>query len=142
MHTCSGIYHKLSFLRFYCGRGRQKPLIGSRIECSSVLFLKLANIFGKSPRVSAGASLLSFNLFLEILKFHSVGTALMRKFDLYFTERWYFCVLGCLRDAVQPLCIVLVELLPRLLCSSVKSVKIPAALCREIHNQTVAHLSL
>ena len=27
---------------------------------------------------------------LEILKFHGVGTALMRNFDLYFTKRWTF----------------------------------------------------
>ena len=46
---------------------------------------ELKDILGKSPRVSAGAPLLSFSLFLRsILKFQSVGTALMRNFDLYF----------------------------------------------------------
>ena len=37
--------------------------------------------------------------------------------------------------------VALVELIPRLLCSSVKSIKIPAALCPEIRNPTVVHLS-
>ena len=46
-------------------------------------------MFGKSPRVFAGASLLSNNLLLRsVLKFHGVGTALMRKLDLHFTQRW------------------------------------------------------
>ena len=42
-------------------------------------------MFGQSPRVSTGTSLLSFNLLLGcVLKFHSVGTALMRIFDFNF----------------------------------------------------------
>ena len=44
--------------------------------------------------------------------------------------------LGCLHDAAQLLWIALVELIPRLLGTSVKSIKIPAALCPEIHNPT------
>ena len=55
VHTCSGIYHKLSFLAFCCGCGRQHPLLGRRIECSSVLFLWACRYFlaslHASPRV-------------------------------------------------------------------------------------------
>ena len=91
MHTCSGIYHKLCFLRFYGGCGRHNPLLGRRIECSFVLFFEFAKISGKIPCLASGASLLSFSLCLRsVLKFHSVGTSLMRKFDLYFSKRCSF----------------------------------------------------
>ena len=104
MHACSGIYHKISFLGFYCGCGRQNPLINMRTECSFVLFFELVNMFGKSPRVSAGASLLSFSLSRRsVLEFHSVGTSLMRNFDLYFYSAMGLYFLGCLLDAVKPL---------------------------------------
>ena len=74
---------QLSFLRFYCGCGRQTPLIGCFF-----FFFEHIDILVKSPRISAGSSLLSFSLLLRsVLKFHSVGTALM-KFDLYFIQRW------------------------------------------------------
>ena len=43
---------------------------------------------------------------------------------------------------MQLLRIALVVLVPRLLCSSVKSIKILAALCPEIRNPTVLHLSI
>ena len=52
------------------------------------------------------------------------------------------CFLGRLHDAASLLWIALVELIPRLLCPSASSIKILAALCPEIHNPTVAHLSL
>ena len=42
-------------------------------------------MFGKIPCLTAGALLLSFTLFLRsLLKFESVGSSLMRNFDLYF----------------------------------------------------------
>ena len=67
------------------------PPIGSRIECSFFRFFELIDILGKFPRVSTGASLLTFSLFLRShLNFHGVGTALMRTFDLYFIQRWTF----------------------------------------------------
>ena len=45
----------------------------------------LMDILGNFPRVSSGASLLSFgHLLRSVLTFHSVGTALMRNFDLNF----------------------------------------------------------
>ena len=48
-------------------------------------------MFFKSPRVSASASLLSFSLsWRSVLKFHCVGTSLMRNFDLYCIQRWTF----------------------------------------------------
>ena len=82
---------KLSFLGLYRGCGRQNPLLDGRTECSFVLFFELVNMFGKSPRVTAGASLLSFSLSRRsVLKFHSVGTSLMRNFDVFFTKRWTF----------------------------------------------------
>ena len=91
MQTCSWMYHKLSILRFYGGCGRHDQLLGRRIECSFVLFFEFVNISGKIPCLAAGASLLSFSLFLRyVLKFHSVGTSLMKYFDLYFSKRWSF----------------------------------------------------
>ena len=66
LHTCSSICHKLSFLRFDGGCGRQTPLIGRRIECSLVLFFELVNISGKVPCLAAGASLFVFQSLLEI----------------------------------------------------------------------------
>ena len=88
MHACSGIYHKLSFLRFYGGCALQNPLIGGWIECI-FRFFELLDILGKIPRVSAGASLLSFSPFLRsVLILTSVGTSLIRNFDLHFSKRW------------------------------------------------------
>ena len=41
------------------------------------------------PSAPLGASLLSFSLFMgPFLKFHSVGTSLMRNFDIHFSQRW------------------------------------------------------
>ena len=65
-HPCSGIYHKLSFFRGYRGCGWQNPLIGKRKERSFFLTFELIDVLGKSPRISAGAPLLSFSLLLEI----------------------------------------------------------------------------
>ena len=65
-------------------------------------FFELIDILDKSPRISAGASLLSFSLLLRsVLKFHSVGSALTRKFDLFFISAMSLCFLGCLLDAAQ-----------------------------------------
>ena len=76
MQACSRVHHKLSFLRLYCGCGQLNPLIGWRIDCEIFRVFHLKDIIGKSPRVSAGASLLSFSLLLRpILKFWSVWTS-------------------------------------------------------------------
>ena len=49
--------------------------------------------FGKVPCLALGTSLLSFSLFLElVLKFQSVGTSLVKNFDI-FLQRWSFLVL-------------------------------------------------
>ena len=49
--------------------------------------------FGKIPCLALGTSLLSFSLFVgPILEFHSAGTSLMSRFDLYFSKRWSFLV--------------------------------------------------
>ena len=54
-------------------------------ECNFFSFFELVDIHRKFPCISAGASLLSFGLFLKsVLKFHGVGTALMRTFWLVF----------------------------------------------------------
>ena len=63
VNACSGIYHKLSFRGFYCGCGRQYPLVGRRIECSFVFLFELKDFLGKCPRISACTSLLSCSLF-------------------------------------------------------------------------------
>ena len=47
--------------------------------------------FGKIRCLASGTSLLSFSLFMRpVLKFQSVGTPLMRIFDLYFPKRGSF----------------------------------------------------
>ena len=91
VHACSGIHHKLSLLGFYCGCGQQNPLPVKRTECSFVFLFELRDILGKFPRISTGASLLSCSLFCRYvleLHVHSVGTSLMKNFDLYITKRW------------------------------------------------------
>ena len=91
MHTSSGIYHKLSFLQLFCWCSWQYPFFRGRIECSFVVFFELVNVFGKIPCLASGASLLSFSLFIgPVLKFHSVGTSLIRNFDLYFLSNGPF----------------------------------------------------
>ena len=45
VHTCYGLYHKLSFLWFYGGCGRHNPLNGRRIECSLVFLFEFVNVF-------------------------------------------------------------------------------------------------
>ena len=93
-----------------------------------VLFFELVNMFGQSPRVSAGASLLSFSLLLRsVLKFYSAGTALMRKFDLYFIQRWTLAFSDvCLtqRSSCESYSS---NLVPKLLGPSEKSLQILAA---------------
>ena len=66
-------------------------LFRGRVECSFVVLFELVYVFGKDPYLASGTSLLSFSLFTgPLLKFHSVGTSLIRIFDLYFSKRWSF----------------------------------------------------
>ena len=85
MHTSSGIHHKLSFLWFIVDAASK---IDSSVGEKNIAFpfsLSFKIFLFKSPRVSAGASLLSISLLLRsVLKFHSLGTALMRNFDMIF----------------------------------------------------------
>ena len=91
LHACSRKYHKLYFFGGYCGCGRQNPLIGGRKECSFLFLSGLKDFPGKFPRITAGASLLSCSLSSRsVLKFLSVGTSLMKNFDLYFPKRRTF----------------------------------------------------
>ena len=91
MHTRSWNYHKLSFLRLVCWRSREYPFLRGKIEYSLVFFCELVHVFGKIPSLASGTSLLSFSLFMgPVLKFHSVGTSLMRNFDIYFSQRRSF----------------------------------------------------
>ena len=85
----------------------------------------------------------SFSMLLRlVIKFQSVGTAPMRKFDLYFIQRWTFVFSDvCLTQRSSCVSHV-VELVPRCLGASVKSLKSPAAQRPAIHNPTVVHLSL
>ena len=67
----------------------ENPLICRREECGLVVRFELENMFGKIPSLALGTSLLSFSLFVgPVLKFQSVGTSLMSRFDLYFSNRW------------------------------------------------------
>ena len=62
------------------GAGRHHSLEGEK-EVAVSFFFELQDVLGQSPRVSAGTSLLSFNLLLSpTLILQSVGTALMRNF--------------------------------------------------------------
>ena len=70
--------------------GKLHSSVGEK-NVAFALFSEVIVVFGKSPRVSAGASLLSFSLLLRpVLKFHRAGIALMRNLDLYFIQRWTF----------------------------------------------------
>ena len=90
MHSRSGIHHKLSFFGVYSGCGRFYPLLRRSIECSFVFSFELA-CFWQGSKPCLGASLLSCSLSgRSLLKFHCVGTSLMRNFDLSFTKRWSF----------------------------------------------------
>ena len=65
------------------------PFFRGRVECSLVLFFELVSVFGKVPCLALGASQLYCSLFLRsVLKLHSVGTSLMRNFDIDFSQRW------------------------------------------------------
>ena len=76
--------------------------------------LSFVNFSGKIPSLALGAQLLSSSLLLRpILKFHSVGTALMRNFDL-FLQAMVLCFLGYLLDVAKTVCIELVGLIPKL----------------------------
>ena len=101
MHACAGIYNKFSFLRFHYGSRWETPFVGKSEKGSFVLLFELSEILDQSPLVSAGTSLMSFNLLLRpVVKFYSVRTPLMRNFDLNLPERrLYF--LGCLHDAAK-----------------------------------------
>ena len=65
----------------------------------NVVFIFWAHRF--SCQVPRRIALVLQALLESVLKFHGVGTSLMRNFDLYFTKRWTI-FLGCLLDAVQP----------------------------------------
>ena len=55
---------KFSFLQFFSdGTGRHHSLVSDK-KGSFVLFFELSDILGQSARVTAGTSLLSFNLLL------------------------------------------------------------------------------
>ena len=70
VHARAQLYNKVSFIRFYRWCGWQTPFTGRWEEGSFVRFFEVEDVRGQSPRVSAGASLLSFSLFLRsVLKF-------------------------------------------------------------------------
>ena len=112
-------------------------------ERSFVRFFELGGVLGQSPCVSESASLLSFSLLLKTYPQTSEHrTALMGECWLELVRPTDLSFLGCLHDAPSLLWIALVELIPRLLGPSASSIKILAALCPEMHNPKVAHLSL
>ena len=91
VHTRSGINCKLSFIRLFCWRSLEYSFLRGKVECSLVFFFELVYVFGKIPSLASGTSLLSCSLFMgPVLKFHSVGTSLMRNFDIYFSQQWSF----------------------------------------------------
>ena len=139
VHPCSGIYHKLFF---FCGCGRYHPVLRKWIECSFVFLFELLDFLGKFPRVSAGASLLSCSLsWRSVLKFHSVGTSLMRNFDLYFPDRRTFIFSDVCLTQMQPLRIARRIRSKHSFCPSWMSLQNLAAQRPVIHNSTVVHFS-
>ena len=75
------INHKLSLVRLSC------HFFCKREQCSLVVRFELVSTFGKIPSLALGTSLLSFSLFVRpILEFYSVGTPLMRNFDINFSQ--------------------------------------------------------
>ena len=64
---------------------------GNTHSSGLVFLFELVFFFSKIPCLASGASQLSFTLFWRsVLKFQSVGTSLMRNFDLYLSKRWFF----------------------------------------------------
>ena len=83
--TCTCTRGNLQQIFFAGGAGKSGKKVDLSVSLSFKMFL--ANLHA-CPR--AHRSCLS-NLFLTfILKFHSVGTVLMKNFDLHFSERWSF----------------------------------------------------
>ena len=71
MHASPGIHHKLSIVRVYAADITHSSESKWNVAFSFSLSLKK---IGKIPCLAAGASLLSFSLFLRsVLKFHSEG---------------------------------------------------------------------
>ena len=91
MHTRSRIHHNTLLLPVLLLTRWEYPFFRGRVECSFVFFFEHVFVFGKVPCLASGTSLLSFSLFMGlVLKSQSVGTSLMRIFDLYFSKRWSF----------------------------------------------------
>ena len=110
-------------IRFYYGWRWETPFVSRWENCGFVSFLWVLRYswpinLHASPRAHRS---LSFNLLLRpILKFQSVGSAMMRNFDLNFSQRRTFvfsdaCV--TLRSFCEPYSS---DWFPRLVCSSVK----------------------
>ena len=88
----------LSSGSFVDAAGRTHSSAG-KLNAACLFFFELVNVFGKSPRVHAGASLLSFSLFMgPVLKFRSIGTSLMRNFDIFFFQAMVLSFPGYLHD--------------------------------------------
>ena len=75
----------------FCFHNREDPFFRQRVECSLFVRLELVFVFGKVPCLASGTSLLSLSLFMgPVLKFHCLGTSLMKIFDIYFSKRQPF----------------------------------------------------
>ena len=140
--ACSAVHHKISFLRLYCGCGRQNPLIGRRKECCFALFIELLDMLGKFPTRLRGFIASVFQCPPEICP------QISRRRDcadenlwLVFYSAMDLCFLGCWLDAAQLLWIMLVELITKLLCPSEKPFQILAAQRPVTRNLTVVHFS-
>ena len=87
MHRRSGVDNKFSFLKLksWC---RQVPIFRRWEECCFVFSWSFLHTFGQLPRCFAGTLLLPLCLLLRpILKFWSVGAAVMRFTRANITER-------------------------------------------------------
>ena len=120
------------------GAGKLHSLVGENEVCP---FLWACKYFWQVSTRLRGRIALVFQSLLKICPQTAQGTWLMRNFDLHFYSATDLFFRGCLLDAMQPLWILLVELVPTLFCPSWKSLQMLAARRPLIHNSTVAHFS-
>ena len=85
--------NSLSLGSFVDAAGSTHSSAGEKNVALSFALSLCIYIFGKIPSLALGTSLLSFRLFVGlILKFYSVLTSLMSRFDQYFSKRWSFLI--------------------------------------------------
>ena len=139
MHACSRIHHKLSFLVFYCGCGQHNSLLSRWQNVTLSSLFERMDLLGKFSTRLRGRIALVFRSLPEIgPQISRRGDCADENFRLVFYSAMDLCILGCLLDIAQLSWIVLVELVPKLVCPSLRSIQILAAQRPVTRNPTVA----